>query len=381
MRIGIELGHDAVRAVALPGRRAQPLRTIEVPWSAEHPADAVSALQTEFGAVSSIAIAVGLGLLHVKHVDLPPIAPELKRKLVLLEPDRFFAVRNEALAVAIADTHNVVFAASERLVGKWLDAFGAWGKIAAIEPAPLALARLLGHDGAGTYAVPASAEDNGVIEIEAGVLVRARRIPAPQVAPAAGALPARAGVPAEFLTAFAVAQRPATGLHELLFSQEQARRFQRTRAGRIAALALGCTAAIIFALWSVDHARERALTTIIKETAAVESRAARAIQLRTQLAGLKHEATLLRAAHTNRADPIRVLGALSRTLPPDAVILNLRAAGAAWQIDGTARNAAQIVPILDRDEQFDNVRFLSASSRYREANRTYETFSIAFDVR
>jgi len=62
-------------------------------------------------------------------------------------------------------------------------------------------------------------------------------------------------------------------------------------------------------------------------------------------------------------------------------VLSLRASAADWQIDGTALDAAAIVPLLDRDDRFEDVRFLSASSRFRDGDRTYETFSIAFRVR
>jgi hypothetical protein len=76
-----------------------------------------------------------------------------------------------------------------------------------------------------------------------------------------------------------------------------------------------------------------------------------------------------------------VLAALSERLPEGATVLNLRAQGEEWQIDGTARDAAALLPLLDRDDRFDTVRFLSASARFREGPRTYETFSIAFRVR
>jgi hypothetical protein len=39
------------------------------------------------------------------------------------------------------------------------------------------------------------------------------------------------------------------------------------------------------------------------------------------------------------------------------------------------------VPLLDKDDHLENVRFLSASTRFKDGNRMVETFSIAFKVR
>jgi hypothetical protein len=75
------------------------------------------------------------------------------------------------------------------------------------------------------------------------------------------------------------------------------------------------------------------------------------------------------------------MSAVSKQLPPGATVLNLRVNGADWQVDGTAKDAAALVPLLDKDDHLENVRFLSASTRFKDGNRMVETFSIAFKVR
>jgi hypothetical protein len=59
-------------------------------------------------------------------------------------------------------------------------------------------------------------------------------------------------------------------------------------------------------------------------------------------------------------------------------VLNARAIANEWRIDGTAMNAAAILPALDGDPRFADARFLAATSRYREGGKTYESFSLAF---
>jgi hypothetical protein len=59
-------------------------------------------------------------------------------------------------------------------------------------------------------------------------------------------------------------------------------------------------------------------------------------------------------------------------------VLNARALGDEWRIDGTSTNAAAILPALDGDPRFVDARFLSATARYREAGKNYESFSLAF---
>jgi hypothetical protein len=72
------------------------------------------------------------------------------------------------------------------------------------------------------------------------------------------------------------------------------------------------------------------------------------------------------------------LAALGRRLPPDAVVQGLRADGDTWQVDGVARDAAAVVPALDADPRFVDVRSAAPSSRVEGAGGARETFSVAF---
>ena len=78
-----------------------------------------------------------------------------------------------------------------------------------------------------------------------------------------------------------------------------------------------------------------------------------------------------------RLDPVAALAALTRRLGPGAHLTVLRSSGPDWQIEGYAREAAPLVARLEEDPLFEEVHFLSATSRTRLNGRVYESFSIA----
>jgi hypothetical protein len=140
-------------------------------------------------------------------------------------------------------------------------------------------------------------------------------------------------------------------------------------------------AALVFAVWSADRWRERTVSALQGQIAEVESRGAPADTSLRILRSRESEARTIADIIASRANPHSALAAISAALPREATVLSARATGNDWQIDGTTTDASKLVPLLDRNERFDSVRFLSASSRYRDANRSYETFSIALRVR
>jgi Tfp pilus assembly protein PilN len=158
-------------------------------------------------------------------------------------------------------------------------------------------------------------------------------------------------------------------------------RIRRRRLLHVSAAALVCLLAAGLSLWSLDRSRDLRLAAIRAELAVMTPRAQKAMELRDYIAAIDRESTSLQELARRRSNPLRVLVALSQRMPEGATVLNIKANHDNWQIDGTARDAAAIVPLLDKDNRFEDVRFLSASSRFQEGDRTYETFSIAFRVR
>jgi len=54
--------------------------------------------------------------------------------------------------------------------------------------------------------------------------------------------------------------------------------------------------------------------------------------------------------------------------------------GSEWRIDGSANDAAVLVPLLDADAQFVGVRAAAPSTRYLENGRSRSSFSIVFQT-
>ncbi len=377
---GVELSLDTLRAVALETWRKTPGKTLTLPWNPSRPGDAVAALRDAFGPVRRIALSVGLGFLHVKQTKLPPAPAAERRRILMLEPDRFFPVQDQPLVVSLANDENLAFAIDAELLERWIAAFEEWAPVEMVEPAPLSIARALGQPSSGSFLVPAGPDEQGVMELQNGRLRSARRIPGESQVHAQ-TLPARAGLPAEFLAPLGAALGVNESLDAMLLPDTLAVRVRQRRIQRVSVAALLCAVAFGLALWAVDRSRERRLTRIRQEITALTARAQPVVDLRDRLAATDRESSAIAALADHRPNPLPVLAALSKQLPPGATVLSIKSKGGDWQIDGTARDAAAIVPLLDRDDRFQDVRFLSASSRFSEGNRTYETFSIAFRVR
>ena len=378
--VGVELCADVVRAVAL-NRWGKARQTASVAWDPARPDDAVAALRNQLGPARRVALSVGLGFLHVKQVKLPPVAAAERRRILSLEPDRFFPVQDQLLVVSLVQEENLAFAVDALQLESWISAFAQWAPVDSVDAAPVSLARALGRAAHGTFGMPAGRDEHGLVEVQHGRVRSARRVPSALGPVAVQPLPENGSLPSAFLTALGCARGVDAALDDMLLPAAQAGLIRGRRRQRIALATGVCALSFGLALWSLDSARERMLSRINAELARVTPQAGQAIELHDQLSALDRESAAIEQIGQRRVDPLRVLAALSERLPEGATVLNLRANGEDWQIDGTARDAAALLPLLDRDERFDGVRFLSASSRFREAARTYETFSIAFRVR
>jgi hypothetical protein len=330
--------------------------------------------------VSSVALAVGVGFLNVKHVELPPSPSVERARMLALEPERYFADGAEPMVTALDADTNLAFAAPEELVAQWLAAFEEWGPVSRIEPAPLAAARILGRNASGDYQLDAADGETGRLAIRDGSVTAVRRIrgsgdegarPLPEVDRLSG----------RFAAAVGVARAADDPPDAVLAPAEWIERITARHRNRLRVAIAAAAGAFLFALWAADRWRERTLEVLDERTAQVADSARPAEDAMRSLLSREAEAVTIRTLAVARPDPYGALAALGVVLPRDAIVLAARATGDDWQIDGTAGDASALVPLLDRDGRFDNVRFLSASSRYREGNRTYETFSIALRYR
>ena len=378
--LGVELALGVVRAVARDGWRGG-TRTFECAWEPKHPDAAVAALRAHFGDVQRIALSIGLAFLHVKQVRLPPTPLRERKRMLALEPDRFFPVQAEApVVVALAGPYNIAFAVAAEPLTDLIAAFESWAPVELVEPAPCSLVRALGRSARGTFAVDAGASEYGKVELHDGELRAVRRVPAAAEPMPSAPIPDVANVPGAFAIALGAARGCDNALDDMMLPAPLETRLRQARVRRVAFAGILCLSALGAALWSFDRARDRKLAALQTEITQLEARARSAQQLQKQLEVLNLEARALDSGGA-QMDPLDVLAVLSKQLPKGATVLNLKVNGTDWQIDGTAGDAAALVPLLDRDDRLENVRFLTASTRFRDSGRTLETFSIAFRVR
>jgi Tfp pilus assembly protein PilN len=410
--IGIELDGRSLRAVRLDGRRGRALRTVEVPWNPDQPAEGVALVRESLGRALRVAVAIRLPLLLAKRVRLPPMSVTERRRALRLEPQRYFPVRLEDLVVAVRED-DLVFAAREDAVGAWTRALEPLGPVDLVEPGPVALARALGRAGIRDAVVTQDDRDRGtgIIDVRDGAVAGVRRIyggigeavaalgdaARPRYltpyagdraaewaqAPAGVALdplPDGGPVPEPFLTAYGAALGAGGALEGTLLPDEQRARIVGRRRRRLGAATLAAGAGLAFLLVSLDQWRERAAERLGADVAALERRAEPARALQAELALLDRRAQGVAQAAGLRPDPLEALLAVTRRLPSGAYLKSLRYAGGEWQVEGFAPRAAQVTQALGSAPEIEGVRLPAATNRARTGDETNESFALAFKL-
>lgn len=414
-QIGIELRSDAIRAVRLAGMGKSDLRTVEISWDPLDPEPGIAALRDHIGGSGRIAVAVDLRLLHVKRLDLPPLPLGERRRALGIEPDRYFAVRGEELVFAVRENDDLVFAAPEALVTSWLDALADLGRVERIEPAPISLSRAIrASEEVAEAVVLRNGTDGGVevLEIRDGRLRSARRVygdlPAAVAAVEATAeadrpralyldpwdketgtaairseadrprpLPRVLDLDPAYLPAYGAALDLEQGWREGLITDELERSIGRRRRLSLILASSALVAAILFAVLSVDALRARTEDRLDDRLATLRAQAAPAVALQTEAQELSGEIRALAEVDSARVDLLASLRALTRRLPEGAWVRSIYARPGEWQLDGYARDAAELIPVFENDPRFEDVRFLAATSRVQLGEETYENFSLA----
>lgn len=413
--LGVELTATTIRSVCLDGWRKRTVRTAEVEWNPADPAHGLSALIDEFGRVTRVAVAIDLSLLLVKRLKLPPVPASEKRRIVSLEPDRFFAVRGgEELTVVVRDQDTLAFAANEEQLAVWLSALEVLGPLDYVEPAPNALTRALSEAGIKDCRVVIDRGEAGcvIVDIAQGALQDARRVQgtALQFVTALSesvpdgntppiylepwesqraadlmrqhgsldirALPSLPGIDPASLVAYGAALGAGSPLRDALVPESGAQPMQvrRNRPRLIAAAA--CIAALGFVLWSADFARARTERGLDAQLQALAARSSDALALQAEHQRMTREEGVIARAESERPQQLATLLAVTQRLPADAHVVMLRAVGANWQLDGVAGNAARLIPVLEEHERLDSVRFLEATRRVEGGGRIRENFSL-----
>lgn len=380
--LGIELTPSHVRAVRRGWRGA--LTTAETAWRPDAPEEAVQALRAALGngAVSSVRLAVSPLLLHVKEVHIPNVGAMEQWRAIALQPARYFAEPSgdSTLAVAWHRDSRLAFATDAERVEHWSRAFGALGPITMVLPVAAALP-FSGLPNA-TYAVAVAGDNVATATIAEGRLTGAR-VARRGSTDSARELPPYNELRGEWRAAFGAASARAVEDWESLTTAESQQRLRARRLRSFATTAAAFVFALIAALAALDYSRASYEARLDRAIAVAENAAQPGLALRRRLAGLEHEAQLLRGGSRGAADALQTLAALSERLPRDVVVMRLRITDDEWQVSGRARGgkASAIIPALESDARFTDVRMTSASTRFREDAQEFESFSVAFRVR
>lgn len=380
--IGIELGAERVRAVVRS--RGGSLRTFELPFTPDRLDDMVAQLSAAAGDVRCIGLAIGLAHLHVKQVKLPPVPHAARRQMLTVEPERWFAVPQGApTAVALTAEGDIALAADGGWVDACVRAFSAWSDVRRVEAAPMALVRALtaaGHVNTGA-ALDAGVGEVGAIESKDGKLRSVRRARATDLAAAPVSPSLAKGLDPAFSVALGAVLGFDSDIDDMLLTPALDRTFATARRRRVVVWAAAATIAIGAACWAAGQSRDRALAAVDAELAAARRGANGGEQLALRALAIDRELAAISSTTASRPDVVAAIAALGVRLPMEAVAQRIRVAGREWQVEGNARTASAVLAALAAEPQFDKVRFLAPSSRFRDGNTDRETFAIAFALR
>lgn len=408
--IGVEIGARRVRAVALGRRRHR--EAVEMDWDGTALGDVMAGLRERLGSSGTVGLAVDPEWLFAKRVSLPPVSADERRRILGLEPERFFPVRGEPLVIAARADDDLVFAARQAQIEEWIAAAERLGDVVRVEPSPVSLARVCAATGVptGTVIAVGSAGHAACIRFVNGRVTSVRRVRGSAAEAAAllasdspaqlhltpwsddGANAVRAVLPttdvrpmppAEGLTpdfagahgtALGVGGGDEDGLVPPALAHRLARRQRNRSVGAVAAAAAAC----VFALVSLDASRNRAAERVDAELARLRTETADIVALQSEALRLEAEVRALDTIAAARPNPLAVLLEISRRLPSDAYLRGFGGAAAdEWELDGYARNAAGLIPTLEASPGLADVRFRAATMRLRIGNQDYESFALA----
>ncbi|WP_169307598.1 hypothetical protein [Gemmatimonas aurantiaca] len=363
-------------------------------WEPQHPewvSDAVvSLLQDSGGVPTSLVLVVGLAFLEAAQPALPPVASDVQHRMLLADHERFF-VTDGPLAVVVDGAW--AFACEATTMRDWWESFNAIATVRAVMALPTAI-RLCGLT--GTWAVPCGPGESGLVTVSSRGITDVRRSRTTNSARADHI--ASAGADAAASTASGATTGAAMPLDvptcgrllgtrdgvsltdQLLDATLKARLVSQGRARHWRAAALVATGVLLFA-WALSVRQARTIAALRVEHARLEalSSAPRAAQLR--MVAAQQEQIILDAA-TGDADALASpLGALARIgaiVPADAFVQRLEWNGERWRIDGSAVDAARLVPLLDADSAIVDVQSLAPSTRFMDGGRPRNSFSIGF---
>jgi len=365
---------DTARVVGVSSRKDE--TPWESPWNGIASAEFVRELENRFGEISQFVLVVGLGFLEIARPELPPLPVDAQIALLRRDADRYFPIDG---SVAVAFVDGIGFAMTSAQLAAWVRSLEQIGRVVSCFALPALCTRALPN---GEYSISTAGDDVSRIVVTDGQLRDVRRIARGDDSEPATRHSLKNTREFDVFRVLQSASRSqdAPASAQLLDDSLQST-FARRRATAILRSCAMLACAIALLAWSADRWRSRevqamrTLVTTLRTNATAAQLAATRVALATSERRLLHSAD---SASTSGSGAHDVLARLGMIVPKDAFVTRLEWDGSAWRIDGSASDAARLVPLLDADSLFSEVRTVGASTRFLDAGKSRESFSIAF---
>jgi Tfp pilus assembly protein PilN len=144
-------------------------------------------------------------------------------------------------------------------------------------------------------------------------------------------------------------------------------------------MVLSCILVLGLIAWGVSYPirDELRLRQLRAENRKLEPAVAALRREEAELQKVRKELDFLSSLEARKGEVLRVLDELTRIVPTNTYLSNLRYRDGVLELQGNAENASALIPVLERSPVFENVGFNAPSNRGRD-NR--ETFSLKANI-
>jgi hypothetical protein len=315
-------------------------------------------------APTRVILVVGVSLLECTAVTLPPVDGMMRRRMLRADAGRFFALEG---AVAAGSDGAVAWAMPAESLRAIRDAVTVVGPVDAVVALPVLIARA-GLD--GPLLLPATASTHGELRLRGGQLQSVRHV--------AGSI-TREPTPVDWAGLRTMATHRAWRVEDQLLDAEGEAAVRRREQRRWTWGSAAVLVAAVASLMAID-ARQTRVQSSLTAAVAVRERATQDVQAAVRRFERARDELQLLDEPATPSSPLHIMAQLGTRLPSDVTLEALAWDGTTWELQGTARDAAALLPILTREKAFANVRTLAPSTRFLEQGRQRTAFRIGFEV-
>ncbi|WP_291163304.1 hypothetical protein [Gemmatimonas sp. UBA7669] len=300
------------------------------------------------GANAPVAVLlIDEALLEMAEVALPPVSERERRALFRRDADRHVPIEGPVAVTIGSGVRPLVYACAAPWLAEWQQVVASVLPVRAVLAMPVALAQV-------TATATATATNPDMSRVQ----------------PASALLSSLAASTYHWHTVPASLQ--------LADEQSEARLHASARRRRVQELAVAA-AVLAILLWIGNTWRDRTLRSLEQQAETLARAAEPAESARSRLARAEAELVWLNADAAQASQSASaVLAHVGERLPRDAFVQRAEWDGVSWRIDGSARDAAALVPRLDADSLLRNVRSLAPSTRFLDGGQPRNSFSIGF---